>query len=101
MIVESHCFVCQNEIKSFEPLTTNIISVLLTIVFPHLEVRGAVEDDDGADELGEGDHGLPPLEPLEGRALLLPPPLIRRHVQVREGHLENSVGDAILVISEI
>ena len=38
------------------------------------------------------------LEPFESRVLLLPPPLVGAHVQVREGHLEDCVCNSELVV---
>ena len=57
-----------------------------------------VEEEDGSHQLGESYDGVETLEALECCALLLSAPLVRCHVQVGEGHLEDGIGDPKLVV---
>ena len=72
------------------------------ISFPQLiaflNIIRTEEENDCSDELRQGDHSVDPLEPPESGTVLLSPPLIGRHVQVGESHLEDGIGDPILVV---
>lgn len=62
------------------------------------DVGGAVEEEDGANQLGQGDYCIEALEPFQGCTLLLPPPLIGCHVEMGECHLEECIGNSVLVV---
>ena len=82
-------------------LTCNKIKNLV-ISFPQLiaflNIIRTEEENDCSDELRQGDHSIEALEPPQSRAVLLSPPLIGRHVEMGESHLEDGVGDPILVV---
>ena len=63
-----------------------------------LNVIWTEEEDDCPDELRQSDHSIEPLEPPQCRAVFLSFPLVSRHIEVGESHLEDGVGDPILVV---